>query len=385
MERPAVPRDAVRPGRGPAHGAGHLRPDGCPDRAAPARPGRRRAGRRARDRAGAPRRQAGQLHARRRPGRPRAAGHARLPDRLRAHQAGDVGLGADPYRSVPRVAALRRSRADPRGGGRRAHRRLRAGVCRLRDVRRGAAVPAGPGRRPAVGSHVDPAAAADRRPARPARRVGRRARRRPGEGRGGSPGDLRRVRPVGARGPRWAPAARPPGPRCLAESIHRPAATRRYRARASDRAGGRQPRPAAPHHPGRASAGPRGERGSDAGGRPQGRRPEGRRPEGRSPVGRRPAGRPTENRRPGRAGRPALATVRRVGSAGRRLLATRRRAPSTSPHGMAARRARGRRGAGRRPPRLEPLGGTEPGDRGLHRRPVPGGRARRLGDVHLHR
>ena len=40
------------------------------DRAPAARPGRRRAGRRARDRAGAPRRQAGQLHARRRPGRP---------------------------------------------------------------------------------------------------------------------------------------------------------------------------------------------------------------------------------------------------------------------------------------------------------------------------
>ena len=52
---------------------------------------------------------------------------------------------------------------------------------------------------------------------------------------------------------------------------------------------------------------------------------------------------------------------------------------------VAARRARGRRGTGRRPPRLEPLVGPEPGDRGLHRRPVPGGRARRLGDVHLHR
>ena len=134
----------------------------------------------------------------------------------------------------------------------------------------------------------------------------------PGEGRGGSPGDLRRVRPVGARGPRWAPAARPPGPRRLAESAHRPAAARtRHRAAARPhRAGRRQPRPAAPRHPGRASAGPP----PGAGDRRRGAAPPGRRPEGCRPVARRPESRPTENRRPGagRAARPGHRPARRV-------------------------------------------------------------------------
>ncbi len=77
------------------------------------------------------------------------------------------------------------------------------------------------------------------------------------------------------------------------------------------------------------------------------------------------------------AGRgPAAARERRGDAGGGR--------PWAQPVG-ADRGARAGRRPGRGARRLASLGGTEPGDRGLHRRPVPGGRARRLGDVHLQR
>ena len=87
--------------------------------------GRRGARRRARRRPRAPRRQA-----RQRPARPRGA---RLPDRLRAHQARAVGRRRDEARPLGRHARLRRARADPRRARRRAGRRLRA---RLRPLLR---------------------------------------------------------------------------------------------------------------------------------------------------------------------------------------------------------------------------------------------------------
>ena len=64
--------------------------------------------RRARARAGAPRRQARQ-HPDQRSGRPRAG----LPHRLRAHEAARLGRQPHPHRRLGRNPRLRRARADP--------------------------------------------------------------------------------------------------------------------------------------------------------------------------------------------------------------------------------------------------------------------------------
>ena len=107
----------------------------------------------ARARAGASRRQAGQHPAQRR-GRARA----RLPDRLRAHQAAGIGGQPDPHRRLGGNAGLRRARADPGGAGGRARRRLLAGLRALRDAHRQRRVPQGQRHGQAVGARHRPAA-----------------------------------------------------------------------------------------------------------------------------------------------------------------------------------------------------------------------------------
>ena len=104
---------------------------GARARARDPRPGRRRARRGAPPRPRPSRRQAGEHPARR--------GRARLPDRLRHHQAG--GRRLDRHRAGGRHARLPGSGADPRRARGRAQRRLRARVRAVRVRDRRAAVP----------------------------------------------------------------------------------------------------------------------------------------------------------------------------------------------------------------------------------------------------
>ena len=152
-------RDALRRGRRPARRWSAARPARGRPGGADRGPGRDGARRRARVRARAPRRQAGQHPAR--PGRPR------LPDRLRPHQARALGARGDQARPLGRHARLRRAGADPRRARRRALGRLRARLRALLHARRAAAVQPRRRRGEAVGAPHRGAAdrLATRRPA----------------------------------------------------------------------------------------------------------------------------------------------------------------------------------------------------------------------------
>ena len=119
-------------------------------------PGRRRAGRRARRRARAPRRQARQRPALRR---------ARVPRRLRAEPPAGGRRADHRERRLDRHRRLHVARAPARGGVRRALGRLRARLRAVRGADRRAAVP--PRHRPADDERAPaPAAAAPRPSAR---------------------------------------------------------------------------------------------------------------------------------------------------------------------------------------------------------------------------
>ena len=162
--------------------------------------GRGRAGRAVRRRDGAPRREA-----RERPARP---GRHRADHRLRA---GEGQPGHQPHAARPGagLAGLHVARADPRRGGQRGDRRVRARVRHLPVPQRHAPV-----RRPQ--RHADPVGAAAGRAARSLRGAARRA---AGAGSGGAarareeprraPAERRRVRAPAARGGRRRAAIRP--------------------------------------------------------------------------------------------------------------------------------------------------------------------------------
>ena len=206
-QRQAVHRHAAGRRHRPGLGGQVGRPDGAAPRDRDPGAGGRGAGRRARGRAGAPRRQAVQ-RARARPRR----GRVRLPDRLRhrpRRRRADERARADAHRGHPRHARLHGARAVREPARRRPGRRLLARLHAVRAAHRGGAVP-----RPHAGRD-DPrarhagSAAALGAPSGVAAGAGRRRGARDGQAAGAPLSDGGRAGGGGAGGAR-AGGARPP-------------------------------------------------------------------------------------------------------------------------------------------------------------------------------
>ena len=143
--RRALPGHARDPGDRPAPGDHRGRADGRRADHGDHAADRERPGRRPPSRARAPGREA-----REHPAVARGRGGARLPQRLRSHQARLVPQRPDPDRDVHGDDRLRRTGADPRGRGRRTDGPVLARVRPLRVPDRRGAVHQGPGRRDPV-------------------------------------------------------------------------------------------------------------------------------------------------------------------------------------------------------------------------------------------
>ena len=140
------------------------------------------------------------------------ATRARLPRRLRAHEARRLGRRPDPRRRLGRHARLRGPGADPGPQGRPPRGHLLARLRAVRDADRRRRVPQGQRHGEAVGARHRPAADAAAPTGRTRRGLRRRRRPRHGEGprralrdrgrarRGPSGGRPRGVRAPGARG-----------------------------------------------------------------------------------------------------------------------------------------------------------------------------------------